>query len=345
MALSIIANAIEEPDKIVISTTKYRFKPLNIFYSNFWVFFSFVFYKFETVYFTSTRNKSGFLCKDGLLLFLARLRNKRVINHLHGADFKFFYRNSGILKSVIKYCYDKVESSIVLTNEMHSELEDFPKTKIECVANCYSQEFDTYPEHRIKSGFRILFLSNLMRSKGIIEFLDACVILLSACPEAQVVIAGMPYKDDNCSNKEIASLFFQRFNSFKQTYPGRVKYFGFVKGKMKLDILFESDIFVLPTWYPTEAFPLTIIEAMRAGNAIITTRHNFLPSIVKPENGIIVEPKKTEDLAIAMIDLLRDRKRLMEIQAYNRTYAQENYNQSIYINKVLGIIFKNTTTC
>jgi len=227
--------------------------------------------------------------------------------------------------------------------QMIDEFSDFPEMKIHVVRNCYVREFDDFNGPVMKTGNRIVFMSNLMKSKGIMEFLDAAEQLLRIHSGVIIDIAGLPYQDDYAGRKEMARDFDRNFKRLKSLYPGRIYYHGLKKGYEKLKFLFNSDIFVMPSWHPSEAFPLTIIEAMRAGNAIITTNHNFLPSIVKPENGIIVEPQCAEELTKAVITLVSDQDRLKMIQAYNRSYAREHYNQDLYVKSVSGIIFKNSS--
>jgi glycosyltransferase involved in cell wall biosynthesis len=51
----------------------------------------------------------------------------------------------------------------------------------------------------------------------------------------------------------------------------------------------------LPTYYSTEAQPLSILEALSYGKIVITTNHRGIPDMVINEyNGLIVESKDDE---------------------------------------------------
>jgi len=221
---------------------------------------------------------------------------------------------------------------------MEDEYRDFSAMRIRVIGNCYETQFDQQNETEFTKKNRVLFLSNLMKCKGILEFIDACEVILQKNLSVHVSIAGIPYSDAFMSKKEIAGHFFRKYRDLKNRFPDQIDYLGVIKGDEKIRLLFESDIFVLPTWHPSEAFPLSIIEAMRAGNAIITTNFNFLPAIVKPENGILVSPKSSHEIADAIDTLLRDRGRLEQIQAYNREYAKREYNPEKYIKAVKAVI-------
>ena len=70
-----------------------------------------------------------------------KIFNKKVINHLHGADFLEFYSNSGILKNIIFWSYSQIDVSIVLLPSMINQYSSFKKMKIEVISNCYSSEY------------------------------------------------------------------------------------------------------------------------------------------------------------------------------------------------------------
>jgi len=337
VAFSLIVQAFNAREIVLVNTERFSLRVMNTIYSILCTWYYFAFFNFDTVYFTSIRSKLGFV-KDCNLLLLGRWSGKRIINHLHGANFHSFFHHSGFLEPLIRYCYDGVDASIVLMPGMEKEYADFPGMEIRVIGNCYESSFDEQDESMFQKKNRILFLSNLMLCKGILEFLDACEILLRNNPEIKIAIAGQFYSDAFMNRRSLADHFYRKYRELKNSFRDRIDYLRVVKGEEKIRLLFESDIFVLPTWHPSEAFPLSIIEAMRTGNAVITTRHNFLPEIVKPENGILVAPQSSEELARAMETLLNDPARLKQIQDYNRNYARKEYNPEKYITAVKSII-------
>lgn len=339
VAFTIVLESLSDEDTILVNTAKYNSKIINTLYSFLKTIQVFILCDFSTIYFTSSRSNFGFL-KDFLLLFLGRLTEKRIINHLHGADFRKFHKNSRFLKPFIKYAYCGIHTSIVLVEGMKEEYKCFPKMKTEVVGNCFSKEL-TKKNSQIKKNLQILYLSNIMKSKGIIEFIDACDSLLAENSFVTVKIAGLPLADDFSDKQSIFSEFRIKYEQLKNQYGNRIDYLGSVSGEEKFKLLFESSIFVLPTYYPTEAFPISILEAMRAGNAIITTNHNYLPDIVRPRNGVVIEPKSSEEIIKAVEYLFEDEERLHEIQEHNILEAKEKYSQDRYVREVQSIIFEN----
>lgn len=336
IAFSLVVENFPPKKRIVVDTAKYDYKFLNTLNTALKTIFIFCFYRFSTIYFTSSRSPMGFW-KDFVLLVLARWSNKKVINHLHGADFKGFYDDNPIIRPFISYGYKAVDTSIVLSDEMKQEFVSFPEMKVETVYNCYSDNLNLGKSFYIKKK-QLLYLSNLIKSKGILEFLQACDILLDKFPVLSVKIAGSPLADNSMSKEAIQKKFEEQYSMLQNRYGDRIFYIGNVEGENKKKLLYESSIFILPSYYRTEAYPLSIIEAMRTGNAIVTTFHNYLPSIVKPANGILVEPRSSQAIVNGVVALLQDEIKLKEIQENNVTEAKGRYTQQRYIREVKSII-------
>lgn len=92
---------------------------------------------------------------------------------------------------------------------------------------------------------------------------------------------------------DFAGKFFE--DSEKEYFDSYVKenkleeyitYHGIVGGESKRNLLKECYIFALPTRYPNEGQPISILEAMGNGMFIISTDHAGIPDIVGTENGI-----------------------------------------------------------
>ncbi|MEA3421657.1 MAG: nucleotidyl transferase AbiEii/AbiGii toxin family protein [Acidobacteriota bacterium] len=107
------------------------------------------------------------------------------------------------------------------------------------------------------------------------EDLDSFCALTKIYDDLSLTIAGDFIGDSFMGRNEIKEMFFRRIEELKQNTICNVSYAGVVKGDEKVNLMQDSDIFILPTYFRSELFPLAITEALRAGNVIITTRHNF----------------------------------------------------------------------
>ena len=296
--------------------------------------------KIDIVYFTCSRSKQGGLL-DIILIYLSKLFNAKLINHLHGADFKNFYESlNGIFRKVIRNSYMKVDVSIVLLDEMKQQFSSyFPKMRLEVVPNFYENILDQIQRKETSKETRILYLSNIMKSKGILDLLDAFQLLMQRY-NLSLTIAGDFIGDYLMNKSDTKEVFFNKLEQLNHIAEGKIHYSGIAHGKKKAQLFENSDIFILPTYYKTEAFPLTLIEAMRAGNAIITTKHNYLPYIVSEKNGCLVDIKSPEAIERAVAYFIENSDQMKTVQAYNMTYAQNNYSVEQY-GKRLTFIFES----
>lgn len=302
-----------------------------------------LFNKIDCIYFTCSRTKFGSI-RDVVLLFCARLKNIRTINHLHGADYKLFLASlPAFYQKVIFWSYSYIDTGIVLLDEMCQEFDSYENMKIKVVHNFYGNTFDQLPTSKqidINKKVHMLYFSNLMKTKGVLNLLDACKVLFSKYDSLYLSIAGEIYGDYELSFEDMKTEFNRKVEFLNVKYPGRLNYLGVCTGSIKNNLFWESDIFILPTYYITEAFPLTLIEAMRSGNYLITTNHNYLPHIMDSRFGELIEPNSIDSIVQSVENVYEFKCDLQTISNHNIKFAIENYSENLYLLKVLDIILE-----
>lgn len=322
ISFSYVVGILEIDNVLIINTQKYSSKFLSFLYSQIKTFQIFFSNSIDTLYLTNSRTKLGFY-REFWVLLISKLLGIRVIIHLHGSDFKTFYNSNYILKPIIKFLYQNISTSIVLLEGMKKEFEQFPKMDVRVLPNCYDPIYeDESVDYNAKNG--VLYLSNIMYTKGIIVFMSSLEKVLHET-NSNVIIAGEFIGDYVMSKQEIMKLFYSKLEMLNNKFPNRVKYIGVIKGKEKMSVLKKSALFCLPTFYKTEAFPLSILEAMAMGNAVVSTRHNFIPEFLTNKNGRLIEPNNELELANTLISLIKGQD-LLKIQKYNFTYSRQNYS-------------------
>ncbi len=258
-----------------------------------------MFCRYEKVYFTGSRTLAGGVRDVLLVLIVSSLRpNVKIVNHLHGATLVPFLQSMpNILRKIFLLAYRKISINIVLLPSMGREIEEYEKRiKTKVVSNSYDPILDVELErlsklHVKSQEVRLGYFSNLMFSKGIIDLLDSFSKLSTIYPSISLYLAGDFVGDYLKSKNQIKALTMPYFEN------PRIHYKGLLTNTAKLDFLVDIDIFVLPTFHKGEAFPISIIEAMRCGAVIITTNHNYLPEIVSKDVGLLFEPHDINDLS------------------------------------------------
>lgn len=75
-------------------------------------------------------------------------------------------------------------------------------------------------------------------------------------------------------------------------------YWGKKYGQDKDAFFRNADIFVFPTYYPNECFPLVLLEAMQQGLPCISTMEGGITSIIDDgKTGLFVNRQDADDLA------------------------------------------------
>ena len=236
--------------------------------------------------------------KDVLLVLWLRLFKIKRIYHLHNKGVSYNDKNK-INKLLYKFVF-KDACVILLSKKLYPDIEHF--VPVSQVYICPNGIDNLIVEPRIylkdKSPVNILFLSNLIESKGVSTLLDACAILQEKELEFECSFVGAE-----------GDINITQFNDkvLEHKIANCVTYLGRKFGKEKHAEFIRADIFAFPTYYSNECFPLVILEAMCAGLPVVSTFEGGIPDIVDDGvTGFLVTQKDIEALAAKLETLIRD---------------------------------------
>ena len=180
---------------------------------------------------------------------------------------------------------------------------------------------------------KILFLSNLIYSKGVLNLLDALKELDKDI--FSLSIAGEFVGDEYLSSEEIKRVFIEKL-SFMSSLKYNIEYLGPIYGEKKKELYSECDIYCLPTFYRAEACPIVLMEAVKSNCVVVTSDWKYLKNYSK-NSLIYVDPNsvlslKNELLALNSIE--RRRKRLALQETWKQSFKTAEYTA----NKIINII-------
>lgn len=312
------------------------FKVLRTFKILIQIIYETTIFNYGVVYFTCSRTFSGSI-KDAVLLLCLKYKSSKVVNHIHGSDFNLFFNKlPACYRHILKKLYQRVDVFVVLNEDMRDQTKDFPDSPTVVVRNFYSEDFDSVVFNK-KTGLNdILYLSNIQYSKGIIHLLQAFLALKRKGRHLQLHIAGQFMPDEYYSTHEIKDLFY---NHLEKITDGSVHFYGPLVGEKKVELFSKCDLFCLPSFYASEAFPISIIEAMRCGCAILVSDHRYLKTSIIPDGGVVVAKESVEAISNALEHLIIGD----EINRYkknNFNYAQGEYALSRYIDELDRLVYE-----
>jgi glycosyltransferase involved in cell wall biosynthesis len=131
-----------------------------------------------------------------------------------------------------------------------------------------------------KGKTKILFLGRIHKIKGLDILIEGFAYLYNENKDVHLIIAG---KDDGNGYEYQVRCLVKKFG-----LESAVTFAGFLDGKDKMNALFESDIFILPSY--SENFGMSVVEAMAAGLPVVVTNKVAISSeISKWRSGIIID--------------------------------------------------------
>jgi glycosyltransferase involved in cell wall biosynthesis len=334
--ISQIVYKLIRPSYLIDTNSKNKYlDSLLVISKCFWFLF---FYKVDLVYFTCTRSKKGAV-KDVVLLALCKLRGIKVINHLHGNEVMDLF-TGGLMSKIILWSYKQIDTTIFVTERQKSLIPPtLKRMKRVVVPNCYDPVLKDINRDftKEKKGVAILYISFLMKSKGIFVALDVFELIAKEYKDVIFHIAGKSLSDYLMTELETKELFNNKFQQLDNKFPNRFLYHGVVEGEHKKELFLSNDILLFPTFFKTESFGLVNVEAMRTGNAVITTDHNFLSDIVTVKEGLLVKPNDVEDGYLAVKYFLDNPDIRINIQRHNIEHAKEHYSPDRFKKDIKAI--------
>ena len=110
-------------------------------------------------------------------------------------------------------------------------------------------------------------------------------------------------------------------------------------GEEKQAILEKADVFVFPTFYENECFPLVLLEAMSHSLPIVTTDEGGIPDIVQDGvSGIICKRQDPVSVADALMLLIKDPALRREMGEAGRKRLENLFTEEMFDNKMKEIL-------
>lgn len=298
-------------------------------------------------YATMSTSVVGFI-RDYLTVGFAKLLRRRTVLHLHGGGFKNFYISSKPwLQRLIRANLKRIDTIVVLGELLKDQFYcagEFVKPKLLVIPNGLTHGVEEpvaavkeLPKH---GRIQLLYLSSLMPSKGFFEVLQAIKLLemeqpglyhLNLCgsfTDAKTETA-VEVHDDTTLHAYI------KINDLSNC----VTYHGQVLGEAKEKQFAQANIFLLPTSYPWEGQPLSIIEALAFSTPVISCYHMGIPELVEDGvSGFFVEPKSTKTIASTIIKMTTDPQSYSIMSAAARAHYEANFRRDVHLERLISAI-------
>ncbi len=170
----------------------------------------------------------------------------------------------------------------------------------------------------------VLSVGRLSREKGHHYLIEAIPIILKKIPQIKFNIIG----DGN--QKEYLLNFSRKLN-----IKNKVNFIGTVSHNNLFPYYSQADILVMPSL--SEGHSLVPIESLACGTPVIATKiGGIIETVIDDYNGLLVEAKNSEAIALAVIKIFSD-KDLLKRLSKNARSSIEKFSWENTIDKFLEI--------
>lgn len=290
---------------------------------------AFGFLKFLTIYkkydlFHIHTASYGSTFRKRLYLKVIKRAGKKAIVHIHGAEYLVFYDalNDKKKKMVVDFL-NTADMVIALSDDWKEKFESIFGLK-NCVSLPNGIDIDAFSNAIIELGEHkneFVLLGRLGKRKGAYDLVNAVEIAVKTNPHIKVYMAGDGEVDK--VKEEVRQKHLE----------DNIEVVGWIDFDGKKELLKKSATLVLPSY--NEGLPMSVLEGMASGKAIISTTVGAIPEVVKEENGILIAPGDVNALADALVRCSSDQQMSDRMSQNNIRKINEEFSMRIMHKRLL----------
>lgn len=247
--------------------------------------------KAQVLYYTP--GSAGFVpfVRDLVFLGCCRVFFRRTVLHYHSGGLNDYLARSWWRRHCGRWIYGRKAWALTLSQHVAVPSIDFGAEREFEVPNGLNIDSPSQPKKH-SEFLRILFLGNLYEEKGIFDLLLACQQIASSTT-ARIHLQYVGKWPDDATAEKFRQLVTKTQSLEHLQIPEPTALYG----DDKWSAYAQSDLFVFPSYYGSENFPLVLVEAMASGLPVIASRWRGIPSVVEEGvTGFIHEPRNIGEL-------------------------------------------------
>ena len=176
---------------------------------------------------------------------------------------------------------------------------------------------ETQDKQRVTTRLSALYAGGITGAKGCAEILG----MAKRFPQCDFNLFGKMHAD-------MATLY--------QNPPANVILHGEIGHEQLLVAMRNSDFLLFPSY--TEGFPLTVLEAMALGLAVIATTVGGIPEmIIDGKGGWLVAPRDSMALGAALQRFIDNPQQIAQMGQYNKAKSYAEFRYSIVMTRLISI--------
>ncbi len=274
--------------------------------------------------------------KHSLMVFFARLYGVKVVLTPHCGLGILIPGKASLWRSYVLFTLRQCTGLAVLSREWLQLSSLLPGCLVTYIPNAleltqYTQLLRPRPENN-SPDVKILFLGHIGKEKGVFDLVDALRLLhFRTSKKFQASIVGDALEPGEVEQVSAVISSYQLQDIIK-VYPPEY-------GERKLERIQSADIFVLPSY--TEGMPISLIEALAAGLPVVASCVGGIPDMItQRQEGILISPGDTEELARALLELIENPSLRLEMGEKGRKKAVSQYSMDVKAQNLISLYQK-----
>ena len=272
-------------------------------------------------YLPSSANKTPVI-RDIIYLGAVRWCFSKTVFHYHAGGLPEYLESAGIMGKVAKKLYSGADLSVEICKTEHSPGVVFKAKNTVYIPN----GLDVNCVSRVSSDgakFRALLLGALNEGKGVLDVVRTAKFLKDRVCDIEFRVVGAWASGEFKAQAE--ALVVDEGLEEAVFFPGPKK------GLDKWQEYADCDVFLFPSHYQSENFPLVLIEAMAFSLPVISTNWRGIPQLVgDSETAILCDINKPAQYAEALLEVwktpeLRQRMGQAARKHYEAHYTREKF--------------------
>ena len=226
-------------------------------------------------------------------------------------------------KTVFRYLFSS-DRLLVLAERIRNSLIDwgFSPDSVSIETTAYEE----YARENSNHPLNIVFLSRFARNKGALETIRTVEILVKEYPKIKLYMVGEGELSDDLQ------AYVRGHN-----LSGNIEFTGWLDGEAKYELLSRCGVMLFPSSYG-EGLPVSVLEGMGAGLAIVSRPVGGLPDIISDgENGYLADSLDINEFAEHMRKLFKNRMLWEDISRKNKAVAKQKFEIKNVVKRLENI--------
>jgi len=178
---------------------------------------------------------------------------------------------------------------------------------------------------------RILTVCRMVEKKGLTYAIEAMKEVVKKIPEVEYHIVGSGELKEELEKK------VKQLNLYDN-----IKFLDNVDDKRLIKEFDEAECFLLPCIVAKsgdrDGIPVVLMEAMAMKTPPLSTTVSGIPELIDhEENGLLVEPRNSDEIAEALLGLLKDEEKVKDLSQKARKKIINDFNISNEVDKLESI--------